>query len=201
MKARTILLSPVAVDDDIVAVSQTPAGAGTLTLTGTALDYARQLGIYSASDISNRTFDVVGTYRGQVISETGITGPNNETVETTKYFDSVTSITISGAAAGAVKVGTVDELVSQPVPIDRYRTSHSIGLVLTGTINVTVQAALENIQTTSLNTITWYDHTTLASQTASASGNYTSPITAVRLKVNSYSSGATAQITINTSYD
>jgi hypothetical protein len=104
-----------------IATTQTPTGvnavmtltAGTGTTSGTdgegatiiILDCARTVAFYSASDISNRTITVVGYDQyGQAMSQ-AITGPNNTTVQTTKCFKSVKSITFSNTAAGACVAG------------------------------------------------------------------------------------------------
>lgn len=100
-----------------IATSQTPSGAGNLTLDGsTVTSGVANLGsmvyvyITSAGNDSGRTFTVSGYgYNASggpyAISET-ITGANASTVSSTKKFQTITSIAISGAAAGAVTVGT-----------------------------------------------------------------------------------------------
>lgn len=112
IKAKYILADTTALDADGVCQSQTPSGAGNLTINGAqasggvaSFTAARQITIASSSDISNRTFTITGTdAAGNALVET-ITGPNNATVTTTGYFKTVTQIAISGAAAGALTVG------------------------------------------------------------------------------------------------
>lgn len=99
-----------------ICTSQTPAGSGALTLDGSTvsggvayLPYTRRVYVTSAGDDSGRTFTIVGTRNvlsgpPVAVTET-ITGANASTSSTTKTFDTVTSVTISGAAAGAVTVG------------------------------------------------------------------------------------------------
>lgn len=111
---------PGTLDADGICTSQTPGAAGSLTLDGVLVNsgialcgngFGPQVTIYSASNISNRTFTITGT---SVDSTTGartvgdteaITGPNNTTVTSTKYWEKVTGVSINGSAAGAVTVG------------------------------------------------------------------------------------------------
>lgn len=102
-----------------ICLSQTPGGAGALTLNGSlasgspaVANIANNQPVYitSAANDSGVTFTVSGvTYGaggGPISSVETITGANASTVSTSKTFWSVTSITVSGATAGAVTVGT-----------------------------------------------------------------------------------------------
>lgn len=98
-------------DPDGISLSQTPTAA--LTITGAfatggvaTLSPPQRVSITSTSDISNRTFTIVGTDRYGNAQTEVLTGPNNTTVYTLADFATVTSITISGLAAGALTVGT-----------------------------------------------------------------------------------------------
>lgn len=104
--------------NQIAASQNLPAGALTLTAgTGTTtgvdafgntlvvLDCDRTVAVYSAADLSTKTITVAGYDRyGQAVSQT-ITAPNATTVQTTKTFKSIKSVTSSGAIASAVVVG------------------------------------------------------------------------------------------------
>jgi hypothetical protein len=92
-----------------------------------------------------------------------------------------TSITQTGA-------GT-----SRWVPVSRYLANTSIAVVVSGTVDYTVQATYDDVFDSTV-TATAFDHGSLAAQTANASGAYTSPITAVRIKVNSGSGSATMTV-------
>lgn len=112
IKAKYILADTTALDADGVCQSQTPSGAGNLTINGAqasggvaSFTAARQITIASSSNISNRTFTITGTDAAGNVQVETITGPNNTTVTTTGYFKTVTQIAISGAAAGALTVG------------------------------------------------------------------------------------------------
>lgn len=201
MRPIVISMAPSATSTNAICLSQTPGGAGNLTLNGALvtagvaiLGAQTQVTITSAADISNRTFTLTGTdTRGFAVSES-LTGPNATTVTSTKSYKTVTQIAISGAAAGAVTVGVNGVGVSVPVAMDIHQNGFSaaLGLDITGTINVTVQHTFEDPFSSTFNayTATWLDHSSLASKTADTDGNYAFPCRAVRLKVNSSSSGS-----------
>lgn len=68
----------------------------------------------------------------------------------------------------------------------------SLQVVVTGTVNYTVQQTLDNLFDTSI-TATWFDHpdANLVAATASKQGNYAYVPFGVRVKVNSGSGSAT----------
>lgn len=113
---------PLTMATNNIATTQTPAGAGVLTLTagtgttaGTVggnaviiLDVARAVRVTSAGNDSAHTFLVAGyDIWGQFQSEL-ITGPNATTVTGKKTFLKIISVTISAAATGAITIGTSD---------------------------------------------------------------------------------------------
>ena len=97
-----------------IALSQTPAAAGNLTLNGSlvsggAVTFAtpRRVVVASTGNDANIIFTVNGTNRsGAPISSavTGVTSTNS--VYTALDFATVTSIAVSGATAGAITAGT-----------------------------------------------------------------------------------------------
>ena len=203
MLRKKIDIDPVDVDADGIASSQNPSEAGDLTLDGAlasggtaTLDYARRISITSDANDSGRTFTVTGTDSdGKALTE-AVTGPNAGTVESTKYFATITSIAIDAASAGNITVGTVDEIKSITYPLDRRSDSvASIGVYVTGTIDFTVQETFDDVQEGSQQAL--YFDTAIADKTASITGSATEGATALQVVVNSYSSGAEVQALIN----
>jgi hypothetical protein len=96
-----------------ICASQTPAGAGALTINGSAatggvatLDTQRRVLVTTAGAESGKTMVISGTTEsGTAISET-VALPNAGTVATTKDFLTVTSAVISAAAAAGITIGT-----------------------------------------------------------------------------------------------
>lgn len=203
------------VDDDGVFQNQTLGGAGSFTLNGVGVTggqwvtpdlFAKQIGFASTGNISGVNFTVSG-YQDKnktiAISET-IAGPNNNTVETTNYFYSIQSIAASGAVGTNTKAGAVDEAISQIIPIKRSysdRSERQVGLtfIVTGTINYTVQQTNDDIQSLTNRVFNWLDHddSALVNATISKNGNYIAIPQAIRVKINSYSSGAALLIQVN----
>lgn len=87
------------------------AGTGTtagVDATGAALvilDCERTVAIYSAADHSGSTLTITGYDRYGAPMSQAVTGPNATTVQSTKCFKSIKSISSSGAIASACVVG------------------------------------------------------------------------------------------------
>ena len=65
------------------------------------------------------------------------------------------------------------------------------GVIVTGTVNYTVQHTFDDPAT---GFSTWFAHPTVASQTANADGNYAFPVTGIKVLVNSGSGTASLQL-------
>lgn len=185
-----------------VVTSVTPSGGGALTLAATTFgsSTAQRLTITSAADISNRTFAIVGTGPdGNVLTLSAFTGPNATTVTTSVAFKSITSITISGAAAGAITVGNSATAESRMFVCDVESNPFSIGFGCNRTSGTfTVQHTFDDVLATSYDYgasgNTWYSHAVVAAQTASIDGNYAFPVRAVRFIVTAAGTVATTLI-------
>ena len=101
-----------ALDADSISQSQTPSGAGNLTINGAkasggvaTFNSARQVTITSAADDQARTFTITGTdINGFTISE-AVAGADTAAATSTKHFKTVTQIAVDDATAGAVTAG------------------------------------------------------------------------------------------------
>ena len=183
-----------AADPNGIFLDQNPAAGVALTLNGAfvtagvaQLDVQRVVELESAADMSGITFEVVGTdEQNRSITET-ITGPNAGTSATLLDFFTVTSITPSGTIGSDVEGGTSGVGGSIVIPVDKNVTPTSIGLalIITGTVNVTVQHTFDSPWEGASTILTWFDHPTLAGETADADGNLAFPPQAVRLLTNS----------------
>lgn len=100
-----------------IAQSQTPAGAGTLTLNGSLasgspavayLGQNRRIYFTFAGNESARTITIAGTYQtpqGLVFQGETLVGGNATIKSSEKQYYTITSITVDAAFAGAVTVG------------------------------------------------------------------------------------------------
>jgi len=90
---------------------------------------------------------------------------------------------------------------SAPIPLDQYQTpfNASVGVVLSAgaTLTYTVEHTFDDVFAASFDpaTASWFPNSGLSSKTASLDGNYAFPVTAVRLRVSSYT-GGTATMTL-----
>jgi len=204
MRPKLIDIDLDAMDRDGIAQAQNTTASTALTLNGalgTTLDYARIIGIYSAANFSGGTFTIVGTdANGNSITESGITGPNNSTVVSTKLFKTITSVTPSATVASDVEVGTVATTLSaesHTIPLDFYQgLAPTIAVDVTGTINFTVYETFVNVLAEGTSAAVWNSISALASKTADTTAQCTVHATALKIQVNSYSSGAELQMRI-----
>lgn len=209
MRPQIIDMDLADVDANSVFEDQQLVGAGNFSLDGTDVTdgvwtspdgFARQISFESAGNLAARTFTITG-YRDpqQNLLETeDVTGPNNETVEGTKYFYSITQIASDGAVASDVECGFVDEATTQVVPLSWRGRDVGFNVTVTGTIDYTVQQTFDDITSGTYPT-NWdsHDDSSLVNATATFNGNYVQIPRAMRVIVNSYSSGAELQIGIH----
>lgn len=206
MRMRQFEIAPQT-DADGICASQTPSGAGDLTLNGalvtdgvgypqpsTSVGGAR-IRITAVGNESGNIFTITGfDENGRPISE-AVTGPNATTADTSAYFSSVTSVSIDGAAADAITVGTNGEAAS-PVYVVNYISSGDAELGfqvdISGTANVTMYHTFDNVWDPDLayRSMQWLAHDSIAAITATDDGNYDKLPRAVQL-VAASSSGPT----------
>jgi len=181
-----------------IALSQTPSGAGNLTLNGSTvtggvatLDTARRVLFTFAANEAARTFVVYGTNEYGNAQQENVTGTASTAV-TLKDYKTVTRISVDAATAGALTVGTNGVGASAWLSVSRSMTPSNISasVVVTGTVNYTVQYTYDPdpfgfTPNPSGPVATTFNHPLLTAQTATAEGTFTYPVTAIRLVVNS----------------
>lgn len=173
--------------------SNVTGAAFTLTANDSGDSLAHQVSIRndSVTDHSGKTILLVGTDAdGKAISES-VTGPGSSaTVESSLYFMTLTSATPSATiGADTFDIGWVDEFVTKTIPLDWRAGSALLRVTVTGTINYDLEQTLSDIQF--VDTITWFvGDAGHDDETASISVTFTVAPKAIRLKANSYSSGA-----------
>lgn len=203
MKATTITKAlATAADADGICASQTPSGAGNLTINGAlasggavTLDSARQILITTVSDESAKTLTVYGTDEvGQSISE-DITGPNATTGTSVYMYKTVTRVAVSAAFTGAVTVGTNGVGASKGVLLNQYLDPFAVSIFvrISGTVNYTVQYTSDDHRASGFHwgAADWTDHASMTSKTADTDSNIAYPATGIRVKINSGTGTAT----------
>lgn len=83
---------------------------------------------------------------------------------------------------------------SNSLAMDTYISPFNVGfgVVVTGTVNYTVQHTFDNPQTTA--SPTWFNHPTVTSLAVSQDGNYAFPVAAIKILVNSGAGTATMTV-------
>jgi VCBS repeat-containing protein len=184
-----------ALDANGIAEDQQLGAAGDLNLNGALVDSdgvaqlgaQREVELESAGNIATVVFTVYGTDdQGQEIQE-DVTGINGSAVVTALQFLTVTRIAADAAFASDVEVGTTAIGASTVVPLDQYLTPFnvSLGVVITGTVDVTVEYTFDDVFGDAPGPFTWFDHPDLTNVTADADGTFISPVSACRLLTNS----------------
>lgn len=187
-------------DDDNIATAQAVAGAGDLVLDGIAasggvatLDTQRRVLISSSGNDTGINFTVYGTRLDKgPISET-IAGGSGAGVYTTQDFYTVTRVAASAAAAGTVKVGTNGIGSSPWQSLSQHMNvfNVSLGVVLSGTVNYTVQYTYDDpngpLQTwpPQPQVPTAWDHPILVTAAANAQGYLDETCWGWRVLINS----------------
>jgi hypothetical protein len=105
---------PVATDRDGICQAQTTAGAASLTMNGAGVasgsyvvgfDGGRKVTVYSTGNLSAKTFAITGTDKDGAAQSENITGPNNGTATGTKYYQTVTAVSVDAAVGTNVEIG------------------------------------------------------------------------------------------------
>lgn len=216
MRPFQLDMDPANVDPDGLADENDSTGT-TLTLDGaltsggtfTSLDgLAHRLDIIDVStvDQSGATFTVTGTDADGKAQTEAITGPGSgATVESTKYFLTVSSVTIaSPAEACTVDMGTVDEVASKTLVLDCYDPEPAVVQVdVTGTINYDVQVTLQDpfnaaaapFTLSDQEDLAWFNDANFGAKTADLLDNLADPgVRAMRVVTNSYTDTAELQV-------
>ncbi len=203
---KTLTLTLAALSANAISTTQTPGGAGNLTITGSLASggvatflVPQRVGITSTGDISNRTFTITGTGNNGASQSEALTGPNNATVHTLKDFATVTQIAISGAAAAAVTAGSVGIGSTAPYIVDRFvnPNNHAAALVVSGTVNCTVEVSYDDLSPNwdiNNNTTTWFGVNGWTGLTANSNGPIPGPFTMMRLTNNSGTGTSTLNV-------
>lgn len=210
MRPIQIDIDPANVDADGLADGNSSAGA-TVTIDGalasggtfTSSDgLGRQLVILDlgASDQTGATYTITGTDADGTAQVESLAGPGaSASVETTQYFQTVTSIAIASPAAGStVDIGTVDEAASKTIHLDFHNDKAATYSVdVTGTVNYSVQELYQDVESLVPQAEgLWFPLSALASKTTSLSSQGTENATAARLIINSYTDTAELQFLV-----
>lgn len=216
MVYKTYDMDPPPVDADGIAKAQTTAGAANLVLNGdqvvggvfniytivTGGAYSSGVGgvkiaIDSAGDVASVIFTVTGTDENGLAQTETITGVTTTEVNSTKFWQTITSIAASAAVGSNVNVGTINQIVT-PTLILNWRNNWPATFVVGG-VTGTLQYDIEETNSqwssdTNPSTFVW--GVSQSNKTADLTGSLLNYSTAVRLRWDSYSSGAELQFSV-----
>ena len=138
---RSFRITPLALQAANVAASQTPAGAGALTLTAgtgatsaqitingqlinvidiTGGTFSRSLRIVGQVGVTQRNYTITGYDEYNQLQTLVIAGPSgNQTIETAKTWRYIQSISVSGGTTAAITIGTGDTF-GLPIVVDAF---------------------------------------------------------------------------------
>lgn len=156
----------------------------------TAIPYnnvSRTISFTALGDSSDVEFVITGTYRNQPQTDT-VTGPNANTVYSTNLFDSVTSIqaTLNDSTPVSVGFGTTGVTPWMQYDYERSINAVTYQVVVSGTINYTLQQTLDDMNKVSQPSFTFDGTGSLTAQSASAyASSSILPFTFSRLIINS----------------
>lgn len=205
MRPVVVTVGPLAAAAaDAICASQTPS-AGALNINGTlasggvaTLDNARRVLITTAADESAKTFTITGTGYTNIVQSETIAGPNASTAQSVLDYKTITSVTISGNAAGAVTVGTNGVASSPWVRFDDWAPNYiTIQCTVSGTVSYTIQNTMDDPNSATdpvaLSSMTWLNtnDTDAVNAIASVKSNFQFAPTFARILLNSGSGSVT----------
>jgi hypothetical protein len=191
-----------------VCASQTPAGAGYLTIDGanasggvyTAPTNPRRLSITTGANESTKTFTITGTDRnGNPMVYTTAGASSATTTVYTVDFQTITSVYVSAATTGAITIGFAAQGATGWIPLDRHSSPViGIGIELSTSANLTftMQSTYDDVQAVGFQEWDAYPiASAVVTGTASAAHTITHVARAIRFVVSPWV-GGTATFTV-----
>ena len=199
MRPRHYSYTPEAAATNSISLSQAVVGAAALTQTGTygangfPSELAWNITITSSADISG--VDITFVYLDAQLNQQTVTvaGPNTTTKDAGIYASKIISVTTS-ASASNISIGhtNVGYAPWKVIPSRGVSSTTGASIGIDGTANITLQTTFANIADNAIfaGTFDVFSHSYLAALTASAFDTVDTREIGVRLKFNSWSSGA-----------
>lgn len=202
MRPITVTLSDLADDPDGIAEDQFVDTDeyfdldGVLSADGVCtLPNAQPIVITSDGDDSGVTFTIIGLNSDKQGITEELTGENAGAATTENYYLALISIQASLAldTTAIVGVDSSNGAISQSIIADYMQPTFQVGMMLAvdGELGATVQYTMQDLQNmTNTGEAVWEDNGSLTNVSSNDSGNFSFPIRAARLYLNSYTSGS-----------
>lgn len=147
----------------------------------------------AATNHSGKTFTITGTDANGVAITNAIAGPNGiATVTSTKRFATVTSVTVDATTgADTFDIGWTDLASSPWVPLDVTQVPFAVGVaavLVSGSANYDLEHTYSDISTNATAHVA-FNNATMVGETATTDVGISIPVRAVRLDINSHTSG------------
>ena len=169
----------------------------TTTTAGDGMAHLTTIKNDTATDESLKYSTITGTdCDGYVQTEVLYLPAGSATVTGLKYFLTISTIVPSASIAGTMDLGWAADAYSPTIMLNWRQQDFqvSLGLVITGTISVTVQHTFDRLSIIgNMQSANWFNHSSLATTAATADGNYAFPAVATHLKLISVTNGATVK--------
>jgi len=187
-------------------LSNATGATWTLTANNSGDSLAHQVSIRNdtANDHSGKTAILTGTDAdGHAQTETVTLPAGSATVESTKYFLTLTTVVPSATiGADTMDIGWVDEFASATIPLNYYSENPvAISTTVTGTLNYDIEITNSDIQSTSRSdqsSFTWANDSNWTGKTASLAAELSSSSwRAMRVVINSYTDTAEIQLALS----
>jgi hypothetical protein len=195
---KSILMDLAAVDTDGIFDGITGAGpwdSDDFNVGNPPDGLAHQLNFTSGDNLSAITATVVGTDADDNVISEDVALPNNTTVESTKYFKTVTDLSVDATlGANTLDVGWVDEAVSETIELDQGKASYW-QLDVTGTLSIDTDWSLKP-KNFDRKPHPWVDGSGVAAGLDAETADSTAVVavaagySTMRFRLNSYSTGA-----------
>lgn len=198
MKYHQFLIAPAAASTTGFAASVTGASFTlTANTSGDSLSHKVSVLNNTATNHSAKNLTFVGLDPdGRAQTETISAPAGSATVTTTLYYSYLTSVTPSATiGADTFSIGWPNTFVTKTYPINFRRGQASLDLRVTGTLNWDLNQTYDDIQTKTT-AFSWSVKTpaTESGQTGDLSLIYQAHPKAIRIKFNSYNTGATMTV-------
>lgn len=185
--------------------SNVTGASWTLSNTSTTDGLAHKVSIRndSATDHSAKTVTITGTIYGQPISEIINLPVASATVQTTLFFNTITSPLVPSTSIGAdtMDIGIVAEFSSVAYPSGAYYGNLNIGTELGGVVNYGIDHTFSNVQEEPSADWNWLNNANDNIADSSTIDFATIRPKAARFRTNSYDTGATIKLTVGQSYN
>ncbi len=194
----TSIETPVGIGAETVDIGWIQDAAEFTLLVTTPTDGLPHRVVITPSGSVSGSYTLTGTDSyGNALTETLATNAGSA-VTSTAFFKTLTSVISAVIGAETVDIGWSGAVGGTIYPVDRHSPyAANIAVVVTGTINYTIQQTFSPIFDVAFQDVSWIDISALAAKTTSIASQASVGATAIRAVINSFSSGGSIEVFTN----